>query len=141
MPVLDCQSLSVTFQAFTFDQIKSFAMDYEQPTLFNETPLDTDVLSLQGNANGYHVELGAAVGSRPPLEVSFAAHGFADSLIDARGEAGTLTVGSPGKFKFQGQACLISMPYAVTAGEFGLQNFRFVFLEEVEHLTPDPVPA
>ena len=141
MPVLDCQSLSVTFQEFTFDQIKSFAMDYEQPTLFNETPLDTDVLSLQGNANGYHVELGAAVGSRPPLEVSLAAHGFTDSLIDARGEAGTLTVGVPGKFKFKGTACLVDCSYAVTAGEFGLQNFRFVFLEEVEHVAPEPVPV
>ena len=141
MPVLDCQSLSVSFLGNDFDQIKSFAMDYEQQTLFNETPLDTDVLSLQGNANGYHVELGAAVGSRPPLEVSLSCHGFMISLLDSRGSSGNLMIGSPGKFKFQGQACLISMPYAVTAGEFGLQNFRFVFLEEVEHLTPDPVPA
>lgn len=141
MPVLDCQSLSVSFLGNDFDQIKSFSMDYEQQTLFNETPLDTDVLSLQGNGNGYHVELGAAVGSRPPLEVSLSCHGFMMSLLDSRGSSGNLLIGSPGKFKFQGQACLISMPYAVTAGEFGLQNFRFVFLEEVEHLTPDPVPA
>lgn len=141
MPVLDCQSLSVKFQDFLFDQVKSFAMDYEQTTLFNETPIDTDVLSLQGNANGYHVELGASVGSRPPLEVALTAHGFANSLIDARGESGTLTIGVPGKFKFKGTACLVACSYAVTAGEFGLQNFRFVFLEEVEHVAPDPVPV
>ena len=63
-------------------------MDYEQPTLFAETPLTADVLSLQGNTSGYHVEAGAAVGSRPPLEVSFTCHGFENSLLDDRGAAG-----------------------------------------------------
>ena len=141
MPVLDCQNLSVSFGAYDFDYIKSFSMDYEQPTLFAETPLTADVLSLQGNTSGYHVEAGAAVGSRPPLEVSFTCHGFENSLLDDRGAVGKLAVGVPGKFKFQGTACLLSCAYSVTAGEFGLQNFRFVFLEEVEHLTPDPVPT
>ena len=141
MPVLDCQSLSVSFLDTDFDHIKSFSMDYEQPTLFAETPIASDVLSLQGNANGYHIAAGAAVGSRPALEVSLSCHGFMDSLLDSRGAAGNLVIGVPGKFKFQGQACLLSQPYSVTAGEFGLQNFRFLYLEEVEHLTPDPVPT
>ena len=140
MPVLDCQSLSVSFLGFDFNQIKSFAMDYEQPTVFNETPLDTDVLTLQGNANGYHLAIGAAAGSRAPLEVAFTSHGFENSLLDSRGSSGNLIVGVPNAFKFQGQACLLGCSYAVSAGEFGLQNFRFVFLEEVEHLTPD-IPA
>lgn len=140
MPVLDCQSLTVSFLDYDFAYIKSFSMDYEQPTLFAETPMTANVLSLQGNANGYHVEAGSAVGSRPPLEVAFTCHGFENALLDARGEAGRLTVGVPGTFKFQGTACLVSCAYSVTAGEFGLQNFRFVFLEEVEHVAPDPVP-
>jgi hypothetical protein len=141
VPVLDCQSLSVTFLDYDFDYIKSFSMDYEQPTLFAETPLSSDVLSLQGNTNGYQMETGTAVGSRSPLEVAFTCHGFENSLLDARGAAGKLAVGVPGKFKFQGTACLLACSYAVSAGEFGLQNFRFVFLEEVEHVTPDPVPT
>ena len=116
-------------------------MDYEQPTLFAETPLDSDVLSLQGNDNGHRIAAGAAVGSRPPLEVAISCHGFMNALVDLRGASGNLVIGVPGKFKFQGQACLLSQPYSVTAGEFGLQNFRFLYLEEVEHLTPDPVPT
>ena len=141
MPVFDCQSLTVSFNDYDFNFIKSFSMDYEQPTLFSETPLDADVLSLQGNANGYHVASGASVGSRPPLEVSFTSHGFENALLDSRCSSGKLAVGVPGKFKFQGTACLLTCAYSVTAGEFGLQNFRFVFLEDVEHLAPDPVPA
>lgn len=140
MPVLDCQGLSISFLSYDFDHVKSFAMDYEQPTLFAETPITSDVLTVQGNENGYHLESSVGVGSRAPLEVAFSVHGFENSLLDARNESGKLTIGVPGKFKFQGTACLIACSYSATAGEYGLQNFRFVFLEEVEHVTPDPVP-
>ena len=115
-------------------------MDYEQPTLFAETPLTADVLSLQGNTSGYHVEAGAAVGSRPPLEVSFTCHGFENSLLDDRGAVGKAAVGVPGKFKFQGTACLLSCAYSVTAENLVYRIFVLCFWRN-EHLTPDPVPT
>jgi hypothetical protein len=135
MPVIDCQGLVVSFLGFDFDNIKSFACDYEQSTTFAETPLDTEVLSLQGNANGYHVEQGVGVGSRPRLEVNIVSHGFEQSLLDNRGASGTLTVAAltpdgADKFRISGTACLLACSYSVSAGDFGTQAFRFVFLEQ-----------
>ena len=138
MPVIDCQGLVVSFLGFDFDNIKSFACDYDTATTFAETPITANVLSLQGAANGYHVEQGVGVGSRPRLEVNIVSHGFEQSLLDARGASGRLTVSAltPNgfqKFRLAGTACLLACSYSVSAGDFGTQAFRFVFLETPEY--------